>query len=44
LINIKHKVEQEQEVKACDHQNGWREEWLLNSGLTVNLTNKKECF
>jgi hypothetical protein len=32
---------QREEVQACEHQNGWREEWLLDSGSTVNLTNKK---
>jgi hypothetical protein len=34
------------EVNAWEHQNlnDWREEWLLDSGAMVNLTNKKEHF
>ena len=37
---------QNEETNVCHHKNksGWQEEWLLDSGSTVNLTNKKERF
>jgi hypothetical protein len=35
--------EEKHKVYACKHENNnsWREEWLLDSGSTVNITNKK---
>jgi hypothetical protein len=43
-FNIEVVEEEKHKVYACEHENknSWREEWLLNSGLMVNLTNKKE--
>jgi hypothetical protein len=32
------------DVEVCEHKKDWKEEWLLDSGSTVNLTNKKECW
>lgn len=40
VFNIEIKEKGEREVNVCNHQIGWREEWLLDSGSTVNLTNK----
>jgi hypothetical protein len=46
VFNMEINEKEMHEINACKHQNlnGWRGEWLLDSGSTVNLTNKKECF
>jgi hypothetical protein len=42
-----HNMEMEithEDVLNCEHEKDWKEEWLLDSGSTVNLTNQKERF
>jgi hypothetical protein len=43
-FNVEVKGKDEETVNACSHKNDWREEWLLDSGSTVNLTNNKARF
>jgi hypothetical protein len=45
-FNVEVNKKNKQEVYANKYQNksGWKEEWLLDSGSTVNLTNRKERF
>jgi hypothetical protein len=33
-----------EEVQNCEEKNNWNEKWLLDSGLTINLMNRKERF
>jgi hypothetical protein len=33
-----------EEVQSCEHQKDWKEERLLDSGSTINLTYRKEHF
>jgi hypothetical protein len=42
IFNIEVKDGNEHEVYSCDQKNKWNEEWLLDSGSMVNLTNIKE--